>query len=65
MAVFLSNHLKKYGIKAYGMSYLECGIETNDNYGEGNILTLSDDFYSKYFNEYDVLVVPGFIASNL
>ena len=61
--LFLSNSLNKSGVKSYGLSYLECGIETNENYGEGNIISLSDDNYLKYFKDYEVLVVPGFIGS--
>ena len=61
--LFLSNSLNKNEIKAYALSYLECGIETNDNHLEGNIISLNDENHLKYFKEYDVLVVPGFIGS--
>ena len=63
--IFLTNYLKKNGVNAYGLSYLENGIETNENFGEANIISVSAESYLRYFKDHEVLVVPGFIASTL
>ena len=60
-SLFMSNYLNKNEVKAYSLSYLENGIEVDEN---GNLISLNDEFYKKYFKENDVLVVPGFIASD-
>lgn len=60
--LFLSNALKRRKIKAYAMSYLETGIECNENYSEGNILCIDNENYRVFSEKYDVLVVPGFIG---
>ena len=60
-SLFMSNYLNKNEVKAYSLSYLENGIEVDEN---GNLISLNDEFYKKYFKENDVLIVPGFIASD-
>lgn len=60
-SLFLSNYLMKNGLDSYSMSYIENGIEVDEN---GNIYSLNDECYINYFKEKDILIVPGFIASN-
>lgn len=60
-SLFLSNYLNKNEVKAYSLSYLENGIEVDE---KGNLISLNDEYFIKYFKENDVLVVPGFIASD-
>lgn len=60
-SLFLSNYLNKNEVKAYSLSYLENGIEVDE---KGNLISLNDEYFTKYFKENDVLVVPGFIASD-
>lgn len=60
-SLFLSNYLNKNKVKSYSLSYLENGIEVDE---KGNLISLNDEYFIKYFKGNDVLVVPGFIASD-
>lgn len=60
--LFLSNFLNMNSVKSYALSYIECGIEVDE---KGNVICLNNEHYLKYFNDYRVLIVPGFIASNI
>lgn len=63
-SLFLTNALKKHSINVYPMSYLELGIECDDNYQEGNIICISDEKYKELLKGYDVIIVPGFIGAS-
>ncbi|MBE6143129.1 MAG: hypothetical protein E7177_04005 [Erysipelotrichaceae bacterium] len=60
--LFLVNALKRKKIKAYALSYLETGIECNDNYNDGNIVCIDNKNYGLFSEKYDVLVIPGFVG---
>ena len=62
-SIFLTSALKSNKINAYSLSYLEIGIECNDNYSEGHILSINDENIQKIAKKYEVLVVPGFVGS--
>ena len=62
-SIFLSNSLNRKGINAYSLSYLELGIECNDNYQEGNIVLVSNENIKVFSKKHDVLVIPGFIGN--
>ena len=60
-SIRMSYILNKNMIKSYALSYLELGIICDDNYSNGNIIKLEKNF-EKYFDEFDVLLIPGFIG---
>lgn len=62
-SLFLTNALKKNKINAYALSYLEIGIECNDNFNEGNIVCVDNENIGLFSEKYDVLVIPGFIGN--
>lgn len=59
---FLSNELNKKNIKAYALSFNELGINCDNNYGNGNIISINENKIIPLVNEYQVLVLPGFIG---
>lgn len=61
-SIFLSNSLNRCGINAYALSYLETGIECNDNYFDGKVLSVDNEKIGLFSKKHDVLVVPGFIG---
>jgi aspartate kinase len=63
--LFLSNFLNNKSINAYSLSYLENGIVCNNNYSEGIVTCLNDEYYQKYLKKHEVLIVPGFIGSSI
>ncbi len=56
---YLLNQNRK---KAYALSFSEAGIYCDLTYGKGKILSLDAERIRKLFDEYDILVVPGFIG---
>lgn len=62
-SLYLSNALNRNNVKTYALSYLETGIECNDNYSEGNILCISNENIEVFSKNYDVIILPGFIGN--
>ena len=60
-SIRMSYILNQNKIKSYALSYLELGIICDDNYSNGNIIKLENNL-NKYFDKYDVLLIPGFIG---
>lgn len=62
-SVFLSNICRKRGINSYAVSYLEIGLECNEEFGKGRVDLLSNEQLNKLLLEHDVLILPGFIGA--
>lgn len=59
-SVFFSNEIKNSGLKAYALSFKEMGLKCDNNYGDGNIISLDCKKINELFTEYQVLIIPGF-----
>jgi aspartate kinase len=62
-SIYLSSFLNKNHIKSYALSYLENGIITDETYTNGHIISLNDSSIKSLLNEYQVLIIPGFIGT--
>ncbi len=61
-SIVLTSALNVQGIKAYSLSMKELGLVSNNNYGDGYVSELNNEYIANLFESYDVLVAPGFIA---
>lgn len=61
-SVKLCNFLLMQGHTTRALSPNEIGIECDNTYQNGHVETLCDAFYIKYFQDYDCLIVPGFMG---
>ncbi len=64
-SVVMSDFLQQQGLKVTSLSPDEVGIKTDNNYSNANILTVETSKIIALFNEYDVLVAPGFLGTTL
>lgn len=63
-SIRFSSKLRAMGINAYALSFKEGGIITDDNYNCAEILECDATEIKREIEEYDVLVVCGFIGMN-
>lgn len=61
-SVVMSSFFNKLGKKAYSLSYLDIGICVSKRNNKSEVVNLSNDRIIKLIKEYDVLLIPGFIA---
>lgn len=60
--LFFSNELLKRKINSYALSYLELGIDSNDEYLDAKVLCTDSKNIEFFSKKHDVLIVPGFIG---
>lgn len=63
-SIILSNQLNKNDILSYALSFHEIGIKCDNNYSNGNIISLNNRYIKDFSSKYQVLVVPGFIGES-
>lgn len=63
-SVTFSSFLNERGFSCRALSYLESGIKAEGPYGKGKIVDVVKEKILCYFQKYDILLVPGFIAFN-
>lgn len=61
-SIYLSNLCKKKGIKSYAASYLEIGMLSNEEYGNGRIDGINSSCLDYLLKKYEVVIIPGFVA---
>lgn len=61
-SIKICSELLDMGIKAFSLSFSDSGIHSDDNYEYAKVLKLDNTEIKKKLNEYDVIVVGGFIA---
>lgn len=60
----LCNECVKDGVKATCLNVLENGIITDQNYGNGHILSVNSNCIYQQLKEYELVIVPGFFGTN-
>lgn len=63
-ALRVCSELLERGVKAKAISYIDCGIVTDHQYDYANIIKLDESPLSQYFENFDILVVGGFLGVN-
>lgn len=63
-SLIIKNELLREGIKASNLYYDEIGIMCDDNYQNGNILSINMNYLEEVIDGCDVVVVPGFIGES-
>lgn len=56
------SELVEMGINAYALPFLDCGILTDENYDYARVLKLDNKEIKKKLQQYDIVVVGGFIG---
>ena len=62
-SIVMSDLFQSNGLKSLSVSPQELGIKTDANYNNANILTVFPDRLLELFEDYDVLVAPGFVGT--
>ncbi|MCI8701580.1 MAG: aspartate kinase [Turicibacter sp.] len=62
-SIVMSDFLQQQGLKVTSLAPSEVGIKTDTNYTNANIITVEIDKMMDLFNDYDVLVAPGFLGT--
>ena len=62
-SIVMSDFLQQQGLKATALDVDEVGIKTDANYSNANIVSVQTDKMMALFDEYDVLVAPGFLGT--
>ena len=62
-SIVMSDFLQQQGLKATALDVDEVGIKTDANYSNANIISVETDKMMALFEEYDVLVAPGFLGT--
>ena len=62
-SIVMSDFLQQQGLKATALDVDEVGIKTDANYSNANIISVQTDKMMALFEEYDVLVAPGFLGT--
>lgn len=63
-SLLFSNELNKRHINGYSLSFKEIGINCNKNYSCGDVISLNKEKLKSFFNKYQVVIIPGFIAKS-
>ncbi|MEJ8736745.1 aspartate kinase [Erysipelotrichaceae bacterium HCN-30851] len=61
-AIQVCSELLEMGLRTYAPSFFDCGILSDENYEYANVLKLDHTILKKKLNDYDILVVTGFIG---
>lgn len=61
-SLIIKNELLREGFKAGNLNYDELGIICDNNYQDGNIISADMSFLKKIIEEYDIVVIPGFVG---
>lgn len=61
-ALKVCSELLDMGLRANALSFFDCGILTDDNYEYANVLKLDSVTLRKKLQQYDILVVTGFVG---
>ena len=61
-SIVMSDMIQGNGLKSTSVSPQELGIRTDDSYTNANIRGICTDRLLELFEEYDVLVAPGFVG---
>lgn len=61
-SIVMSDLLQRYGLKTISLAPQELGIKTDYNYNNANIVEVDVNLILSAFEEYDVLVAPGFVG---
>ena len=64
-SIVMSDFLQQQGLNVTSLAPDEVGIKTDNNYSNANIITIETSKIVSLFNEYDVLVAPGFLGTTL
>ncbi len=62
-SIVMSDFLQQQGLNVTSLAPNEVGIRTDNNYTNANIITVEVDKMMNLFNDYDVLVAPGFLGT--
>lgn len=63
-ALRVCSELLEMGVKAYALPFQESGIVTDNNYDYAKVIKLDNKEIKSKLDEYDVIVVGGFIGIN-
>lgn len=61
-AIKVCSELLDMGMKAFSLSFIDSGIRTDNNYEYAKVIKLDNKEIKTKLNEYDVIVVGGFIG---
>lgn len=61
-AIKVCSELLEMGVKAFSLSFQDSGIRTDNNYEYAKVIKLDNKEIKTKLNEYDVIVVGGFIG---
>ncbi|MDE5978138.1 MAG: aspartate kinase [Turicibacter sp.] len=64
-SIVMSDFLQQQGLTGISLAPEEVGIKTDNNYSNANILKVETEQMLSLFDEYDVLVAPGFLGTTL
>lgn len=62
-SIVMADFLLQQGLKAHALSADETGIRTDETYSNANILEVKTDTILTCFQNYDILVIPGFVGT--
>jgi len=61
-SISFASFLNEKGYNSRALSYLEIGLNVSKNSDNKNVYSIDKYYYEKYFANYDILIVPGFIG---
>ena len=61
-SISFASFLNEKGYSSRALSYLEIGLNVSKNSNNENVYSIDKYYYEKYFANYDILIVPGFIG---
>lgn len=64
-SLIIKNELLREKINAVSVTYDEIGIVCDNNYQDGNIIGVDMSYLKELINNYEVVVIPGFIAESM
>lgn len=62
-SIVMADFLLQQGLKAHALSPAETGIKTDETFSNANILGIRPQSILNYFEEFDILVAPGFVGT--
>lgn len=63
-AIKICSELLELGVRAFSLNFIDSGIRTDNNYEYAKVIKLDNKEIKMKLNEYDVIVVGGFIGTS-
>ena len=64
-SLIIKNELIKENVKVTSVDYNEIGIICDNEYQNGNVISVEMSYLDSLINKYDVVIVPGFIGQSM